>query len=174
MVLLPTYRPPTGTCNVTASLWFSVVNLTFWNMFTEYFKLFPSKATLRDMANHRGVKLCKAKGQDTKNRTANVLMSWTIFTHNFALSGSLWLLCQHLLLLLQLWFCSTVQLALSFSWLLVTVACFFFLSGWTRWTSSTVHNRAASRASSLAIFPWIRWLSRWIGRSYQEISRCYP
>ena len=32
------------------------------------------------MANHRGVKLRKAKGQYTENRTANVQMSQTIFT----------------------------------------------------------------------------------------------
>ena len=32
------------------------------------------------MANHRGVKLCKAKGQYTENRTVNVQMSRTLFT----------------------------------------------------------------------------------------------
>ena len=32
------------------------------------------------MANHRGVKLCKAKGQYTENRMVNVPMSWTVFT----------------------------------------------------------------------------------------------
>ena len=33
------------------------------------------------MANHRGVKLCKAKGQYTKNWTVNVQMSRTLFTN---------------------------------------------------------------------------------------------
>ena len=33
------------------------------------------------MANHRGVKLCKARGQYTENRTANVRMSCTVFTY---------------------------------------------------------------------------------------------
>ena len=32
------------------------------------------------MANHRGVRLCKAKGQYTENRTVNVRMSRTLFT----------------------------------------------------------------------------------------------
>ena len=32
------------------------------------------------MANHRGVKFCKAKGQYAENRTANVRMSRTVFT----------------------------------------------------------------------------------------------
>ena len=32
------------------------------------------------MANHRGVKLCKAKGQYTENRTANLRMSRTVLT----------------------------------------------------------------------------------------------
>ena len=56
------------------------------------------------MANHRGVKLCKAKGQYPKNRMANVQMSWTVFTDLFHTS---WLLSWHPLPLLQLWFCST-------------------------------------------------------------------
>ena len=67
------------------------------------------------MANHRGVKLCKAKGQNTENRTANVRMSRAVFTdlYNLALSGSSRLLSQYPLLLVRLPLCSTVQLGLS-------------------------------------------------------------
>ena len=67
------------------------------------------------MANHRGVKLCKAKGQYTENRTANVRMSRTVLTdlYYLALFSSSWLLSQYPLLLVRLRLCSTVQLGLS-------------------------------------------------------------
>ena len=67
------------------------------------------------MANHRGVKLCKARGQYTENRMANVWMSRTLFTdlYNLALSGSSQLLSRYPLLLVWLRLCSTVQLGLS-------------------------------------------------------------
>ena len=54
------------------------------------------------MANYRGAKLCKAKGWKTENKTANVQMSWTTFRHNLAFTGSVQLLRQYLLPLLQL------------------------------------------------------------------------
>ena len=67
------------------------------------------------MANDRGVKLCKAKGQYTENRMANVRMSWTVFRdlYYLALSGSSRLLSRYPLLLVRLRLCSTVQLGLS-------------------------------------------------------------
>ena len=41
------------------------------------------------MANHRGVKLCKAKGQYPENRMANVQMSQTVFTDLYTQSRTL-------------------------------------------------------------------------------------
>ena len=62
------------------------------------------------MANHRGVKLCKAEGQYTENTTANVQMLGTVFTHNLSLSG---FFTRGAFSLLQLRFCSSFQLGLS-------------------------------------------------------------
>ena len=131
-VVPPTYRPPTETCNMTTSLWFWVVNLSLkqvhgiFQTALESQYLEASKHILQlkwaetkhkhSMANHRGVKLCKAKGQCTENRTVNVRMSRTvlqIFSHNLALSGSSRPLPRYLLPLLGLWFCSAVQPGIS-------------------------------------------------------------
>ena len=54
-----------------------------------------------------GVKLSETKGQDSKNRTANVQI---LLTHNLKLTASLSI---PIVVTLQLWFCSTVQLGLS-------------------------------------------------------------
>ena len=55
------------------------------------------KQSLNSMANYRGAKLCKAKGWQTRKKTANANMSQTAFRHNLALSGTVWLFCQYLL-----------------------------------------------------------------------------
>ena len=68
------------------------------------------------MANHRGVKLCKAIGQYTETEWQIYRCHepyLPIFAHNLTLSGSSLLLSWYLLPLLGLWFCSTVQLGLS-------------------------------------------------------------
>ena len=68
------------------------------------------------MANHNGVKLCKAKGQYTENRTVNVLCHepyLQTFTHNLPLFGSSRLLRRYELPLLRLRLCSTVQVGVS-------------------------------------------------------------
>ena len=112
---------------MTTGLWFSVVNLSLkharrmfqtllsnWKPILRHFKQVLQKKWTQIkhkhcMANHRGIKLRKAKGQYTGNRTANVRHQpyLQIFTHNFALSGSSWLLSQHPFTLLGLWFIST-------------------------------------------------------------------
>ena len=62
------------------------------------------------MANHRGVKLCREKGQYTENITANVWMSRTVVTDLYTQSRSSQLLRRYLLSLLRLQFCSTVDM----------------------------------------------------------------
>ena len=71
----------------------------------EYFKLWHNNISFKHcMANHRGVKLCEAKGRDTENIWQMYRTSRAVFTHNLALSGSLRLLRQYLLSLLQIRF----------------------------------------------------------------------
>ena len=69
------------------------------------------------MANHRGVKLCKAKGLNVL-KTERLMYGChepclPIFAHNLALSGSSRLLSRYPLLLLRLRLRSAVQLGLS-------------------------------------------------------------
>ena len=69
------------------------------------------------MANHRGVKLCKAKGEyppTTERQMYGCHEPYLqIFTHNLALSDSSRLVSRYPLLLLRLRLCSIVQLGLS-------------------------------------------------------------
>ena len=93
-LLLPTYRLPTTIRNMAVDSWFSVVNI-------HWIFQFLSLELITDWC----VKLSETKGQDSEHRSANVQI---LFTHNLHLSGSLLPLCQYLLLLLQLWFYSTI------------------------------------------------------------------
>ena len=114
-----------------AGLWFSVVNLIlkhvqricetlslksqylffFYNIHVCCYRNEPKQTP----HGKSGVKLCKTKGQCTKNRTQQMyrIMSRTVFTHNLALSRFSQLLPQYLLPLLPLQFCLNVQLGLS-------------------------------------------------------------
>ena len=104
---------------MTAGLWFSVVQFIlkqdhgiFQPFYLESHYLETLKQT--DLAiemslnkvktNHRGVKLFEEKGRDTEKRKASVhaQLLRTVFRNNLGLSVSLRLLCQYLLLLLEL------------------------------------------------------------------------